>query len=62
MNEHAIYEAVGAKRLRPPTTGLRKQYCTEIVDLVEKMWAQEAKDRPTIKRVVEELERLIQMY
>jgi hypothetical protein len=29
---------------------------------VEKMWAQEAKDRPTIKRVVEELERLVQTY
>ncbi|QRW27377.1 Serine/threonine-protein kinase [Rhizoctonia solani] len=62
MNEHAIYEAVGAKKQRPPINGLRKQYCPEIVDLVEKMWAQEAKDRPTIKRVVEELERLIQMY
>ncbi|CAE6520900.1 unnamed protein product [Rhizoctonia solani] len=62
MNEHAIYEAVGAKKLRPPTNGLRKQYCSEIVDLVEKMWAQEAKERPTIKRVVEELERLVQMY
>ncbi|CAE6475030.1 unnamed protein product [Rhizoctonia solani] len=62
MNEHAIYEAVGAKKLRPPTNGLRKQYCAEIVDLVEKMWAQEPKDRPTIKRVVEELERLAQIY
>ncbi|CAE6436772.1 unnamed protein product [Rhizoctonia solani] len=62
MNEHAIYEAVGAKKLRPPTNGLRKQYCTEIVDLVEKMWAQEPKERPTIKRVVEELERLVQIY
>ncbi|CAE6510728.1 unnamed protein product [Rhizoctonia solani] len=62
MNEHAIYEAVGAKKLRPSTNGLRKQYCTEVVDLVEKMWAQEAKERPTIKRVVEELERLVQIY
>jgi hypothetical protein len=62
MNEHAIYEAVGSKKQRPLINGLRKQYCPEIVDLVEKMWAQEAKDRPTIKRVVEELERLIQMY
>ncbi|CAE6429277.1 unnamed protein product [Rhizoctonia solani] len=62
MNEHAIYEAVGAKKLRPPTNGLRKQYCAEIVDLVEKMWAQEPKERPTIKRVVEELERLVQIY
>ncbi|KDN51792.1 hypothetical protein RSAG8_00340, partial [Rhizoctonia solani AG-8 WAC10335] len=62
MNEHAIYEAVGSKKLRPPTNGLRKQYCPEIVDLVEKMWAQEPKERPTIKRVVEELERLVQIY
>jgi mitogen-activated protein kinase kinase kinase 13 len=47
---------------RPSISGLRKQYCPEIVDLVEKMWAQEARDRPTIKRVVEELERLLEIY
>ncbi|KAF8610525.1 kinase-like protein [Ceratobasidium sp. AG-I] len=62
MNEHAIYEAVGSQKRRPPTSGLRKQYCPEIVDLMEKMWAQEARDRPTIKRVVEELERLLEIY
>ncbi|QRV86143.1 Tyrosine kinase family catalytic domain protein [Ceratobasidium sp. AG-Ba] len=62
MNEHAIYEAVGSQRRRPSTTGLRREYCPEIVDLVEKMWAQDARDRPTIKKVVEELDRLLDIY
>ncbi|KAG8743688.1 hypothetical protein FRC10_011561 [Ceratobasidium sp. 414] len=62
MNEHAIYEAVGSQKKRPSTTGLRREYCPEIVDLVERMWAQEARDRPTIRRVVEELERLLDIY
>ncbi|KII89063.1 hypothetical protein PLICRDRAFT_40703 [Plicaturopsis crispa FD-325 SS-3] len=59
MNEHAIYEIVGAKRQRPSISGLRKQYCPEIVDLVERMWAHEHQDRPTMSEVVEELEMLV---
>lgn len=85
MNEHAIYELVGAKRqrcvsllrhhttlsrvvdrilfvARPSLTGLRKQYCPEIVDLIERMWAQEHQDRPTMSEVVQELERLVKAY
>jgi len=56
MNEHAIYDVVGAKRQRPSTNGLRKQWHPEIVDLVERMWAQEHQDRPTMLQVVEQLE------
>ncbi|EIW84896.1 kinase-like protein [Coniophora puteana RWD-64-598 SS2] len=62
MNEHAIYDAVGAKRQRPSIAGLRKQWCPEIVDLVERMWAQDAQDRPTMSEVVEELEHLVTEY
>ncbi|KAG8914884.1 hypothetical protein FRC01_003878 [Tulasnella sp. 417] len=59
MNEHAIYEEVGAKKNRPSLTGCRKQWCPEIVDLVMRMWAQDPKQRPPIREVVEELESII---
>ncbi|TDL25007.1 kinase-like protein [Rickenella mellea] len=62
MNEHAIYEAVGAKKQRPSIAGLRKQWCPEVVDLIEKMWAQDAQDRPGIAEVVEELQSIIRDY
>ncbi|TFY78809.1 hypothetical protein EWM64_g5203 [Hericium alpestre] len=62
MNEHAIYELVGAKRQRPSVSGLRKQWCPEIVDLMERMWAQEHQDRPTVSEVVAELEVLVRKY
>ncbi|KAI0823563.1 hypothetical protein BC628DRAFT_1383813 [Trametes gibbosa] len=62
MNEHAIYDVVGAKRQRPSVSGLRKLWCPEVVDLVERMWQQDAQDRPTMSEVVQELERLVKMY
>ncbi|CAA7271468.1 unnamed protein product [Cyclocybe aegerita] len=62
MNEHAIYEIVGTKRQRPSIAGLRKQWCPEIIDLVERMWAQEHQDRPTMTEVVEALEELVKKY
>ncbi|KAI6005837.1 hypothetical protein EDD15DRAFT_2214117 [Pisolithus albus] len=62
MNEHAIYEAVGAKRQRPSISGLKKQWCPEILDLIERMWAQDPGDRPTMIEVVQELERLLTLY
>ncbi|KAI0063443.1 hypothetical protein BV25DRAFT_1883939 [Artomyces pyxidatus] len=62
MNEHAIYDIVGAKRQRPSLSGLRKQWCPEIVELVERMWAHEHQERPTMTEVVSELEDLVRMY
>ncbi|KAF8891298.1 kinase-like domain-containing protein, partial [Infundibulicybe gibba] len=59
MNEHAIYDLVGAKRQRPSITGLRKQWSPELVDLIERMWAHEHQDRPTISEVVETLKDLV---
>ncbi|CAG7846274.1 SubName: Full=Uncharacterized protein {ECO:0000313/EMBL:CCA68469.1} [Serendipita indica DSM 11827] len=58
MNEHAIYDAVGAKRQRPSVSGLRKQWSPEIVDLIERMWAQDPRDRPSMSEVVEELDNM----
>ncbi|TFK42331.1 hypothetical protein BDQ12DRAFT_597055 [Crucibulum laeve] len=62
MNEHAIYDTVGAKRQRPPISGLRKQWCPEIVDLIDRMWAQEHQDRPTMTEVVHALEDILKAY
>ncbi|OSD08386.1 hypothetical protein PYCCODRAFT_1356579 [Trametes coccinea BRFM310] len=62
MNEHAIYDAVGAKKQRPSVSGLRKLWCPEIVDLVERMWQQDPQDRPTMSEVVHELEQLVRKY
>lgn len=62
MNEHAIYEAVGTKRQRPSIAGLRKQYCPEVVDLVERMWAHEPVERPTMSQVVTELQSIVKQY
>ncbi|KAI0306395.1 hypothetical protein B0F90DRAFT_1814300 [Multifurca ochricompacta] len=62
MNEHAIYEAVGSKRQRPSVSGLRKQWCPDLVDLIERMWAQEHQDRPTMTEVVTELEEVVRKY
>ena len=47
---------------RPSVSGLRKQWCPEIVDLIERMWAQEHQDRPTMTEVVTELEELVRKY
>ncbi|KAF9564423.1 hypothetical protein CPC08DRAFT_705375 [Agrocybe pediades] len=62
MNEHAIYEIVGAKRQRPSIAGLKKQWCPELVELMETMWAHEHTDRPTMTQVVESLEDLLTKY
>ncbi|KAI0689437.1 hypothetical protein BC835DRAFT_1369050 [Cytidiella melzeri] len=62
MNEHAIYDLVGAKHQRPSLHGLRSRWCPEIVDLIERMWAQDHQDRPTMTEVVHELEILVRKY
>ncbi|KAK0541022.1 hypothetical protein OC835_000342 [Tilletia horrida] len=59
MNEHQIYLDVGQKRKRPSTTFIRRQYGDEIVNLLERMWHQTPRDRPTMTEVCEELELLI---
>jgi len=43
-------------------TGLAKQWCPEIVELMEKMWAQDHKDRPDMTYVVQQLEALKDAY
>jgi mitogen-activated protein kinase kinase kinase 13 len=51
-----------APNSRPTMSGLRKQWCPEIVDLVERMWSQEHQDRPTMTEAVTELEELVRNY
>jgi hypothetical protein len=46
----------------PSITGLKKQWCPEIIDLVEQMWAHEHQDRPTMAEVVTTLEGIIRQY
>ncbi|KAJ7775142.1 hypothetical protein B0H16DRAFT_1760848 [Mycena metata] len=60
MNEHAIYDIVGKQKQRPSTTNpnLRKQWSNAIVDLIERMWAHQHEDRPTMSEVVEALEEM----
>ncbi|KDE08080.1 TKL protein kinase, variant [Microbotryum lychnidis-dioicae p1A1 Lamole] len=56
MNEHAIYEQVGQKRIRPSTASMRRQWGGDILDLVGVMWDQDHSLRPSMKQVVLELE------
>ena len=48
--------------LRPSMAGLRKQWCPEIVELIDRMWAQDPVDRPSIAEVVEELQDIIKAH
>lgn len=61
MNEHQIYQDVGQKRQRPYTGFIRRQFGDEIVDLLDRMWDQTPKNRPSMTEVCNELESLIQM-
>lgn len=47
---------------RPSIAGLRKQWCPEVVDLLENMWAQDPRDRPTMSQVVITLKELVATY
>ena len=47
---------------RPSIAGLKKQWCPEIVELMEHMWEQDPADRPTMSEVVQELEHIIRLY
>lgn len=62
MNEHAIYDVVGAKRQRPPTEGLKRQWHPELVDLMERMWTHDPSERPVMDEVVAELEEIYNRF
>lgn len=61
MNEHQIYQDVGQKKLRPSTVSIRRRYGSEIVELLDRMWDQNPKLRPTMTEVCEEMENLVKM-
>lgn len=62
QNEHAIYQDVGQRQLRPATAGMRRQWGDEILNLVEKLWAQNPADRPRMKAVLKELDQIVTDY
>ncbi|PWN43399.1 kinase-like protein, partial [Ceraceosorus guamensis] len=60
MNEHQIYlEVGGPKRVRPKTASIRKRHGEGIVNLLDRMWDANPRNRPNMLGVVEELERLL---
>ncbi|KAA1129911.1 hypothetical protein PGTUg99_009018 [Puccinia graminis f. sp. tritici] len=52
MNEHAIFEEVGKKKLRPSTSMVRRKWGREIVGLIDRMWDNESDARPAMPEVV----------
>jgi hypothetical protein len=52
MNEHAIFEEVGKKKLRPSTSMVRRKWGREIVGLIDRMWDNESEARPAMPEVV----------
>ncbi len=46
----------------PSAAGLKKQWCPEIVELIEHMWSQEPQDRPAISEVVGSLEEIYAQF
>lgn len=60
MNEHQIYLDVGHKKLRPSTVSIRRHYGGEIVDLLDRMWDHNPKERPTMTEVCERMEELVE--
>ncbi|GAA5916515.1 hypothetical protein JCM8208_005037 [Rhodotorula glutinis] len=59
QNEHAIYHDVGVKQLRPPAGPLRRQWGSETIDLMTEMWDQDPALRPSMGKVVTEVQRLV---
>ncbi|KAM0746890.1 kinase-like protein, partial [Meredithblackwellia eburnea MCA 4105] len=56
MNEHAIYDAVGQKNIRPSTASLGRTWGAEILELINAMWQSDHTRRPSMAQVVAELE------
>ena len=59
QNEHFIYDQVGNKKLRPSLNGFKKQWGSDIIDLIEHMWSHDSKQRPSAHQVVEQLQIII---
>lgn len=54
-----VWPLSGWADIRPSVANLRKQWGAEPVNLVERMWAQDPAQRPTMTDVVHDLEALI---
>jgi hypothetical protein len=62
IDEHGIYQDVGHRQLRPATAGMRRQWGDEILNLVEKLWAQNPVDRPRMDLVLQELDSIVTQF
>ncbi|KAK4703617.1 hypothetical protein P7C70_g2599, partial [Phenoliferia sp. Uapishka_3] len=56
MNEHAIYDSVGQKNIRPSTASIGRTWGGEILLLLNVMWQGDHSQRPSMAAVVAELE------
>ncbi|KAL8293119.1 hypothetical protein RQP46_000813 [Phenoliferia psychrophenolica] len=56
MNEHAIYDSVGQKNIRPSTASIGRTWGAEILNLINVMWQGDHSQRPSMAAVVAELE------
>lgn len=61
QNEHAIYQDVGQRQLRPSTAGMRRHWGDEIVNLIELLWNQNPSDRPDMKFTIKRLDEIIDL-
>lgn len=59
MNEHQIYDNVRQRHLRPFTGSIRRRFGDDIVHLLDRMWEQSPRDRPSMSEVCTELEHLM---
>ncbi|KAI5481906.1 mitogen-activated protein kinase kinase kinase 13 [Pseudohyphozyma bogoriensis] len=59
MNEHAIYDAVGHKNLRPPTASLSRTWGLDILELVQAGWNGDQAARPSMAEMVLRLEVMV---
>ncbi|EOR00936.1 putative serine/threonine-protein kinase drkC [Wallemia ichthyophaga EXF-994] len=59
QNEHFIYDQVGQKHKRPSLNQFKRQWGGDVLDLIERMWVQDGKHRPSATEVVQELDAII---
>ncbi|KAH9813041.1 kinase-like domain-containing protein [Melampsora americana] len=60
QNEHAIYQDVGQRQLRPSTAGMRRHWGDEIVNLIESLWNQNPNDRMNMKETIKRIDEILE--
>ncbi|CAH7689483.1 kinase-like domain-containing protein [Phakopsora pachyrhizi] len=62
QNEHAIYQEVGQRQIRPATAGMRRQWGDELLNFIERLWNQNPSERPTMRESIREIDRIAQQF